>query len=159
MTSGTLVREGVRIGVDVGTVRVGVAASDPTATLATPLTVVRRRRRDSADLDAIARLAHEHNAVEVLVGLPVSLQGRDTTSTDDARGFARALAERVAPVPVRLVDERLSTVSAQRSLGAGGTSVRACRDRIDAVAAAVVLQSALDSERTTGLAPGTPVAP
>jgi putative holliday junction resolvase len=147
------VRQGVRIGVDVGSVRVGVAASDPGGVLATPVTVV-RRRRDDADLEEVAAVVAEREAVEVVVGLPVSLRDREGAATEAARRYAAALGTRVAPVPVRLVDERLSTVTAQRGMQAGGHTTRSARASVDAAAAAVILQSALDAERASGAPPG-----
>lgn len=146
-------RSGVRIGVDVGSVRVGIAASDPTGTLASPVTVVRRSSA-GGDVERLAALVGEREAIEVVVGLPRSLRDREGTAAVAARAFATTLAARVAPVPVRLVDERLSTVTAQRGLHAGGRTVKSSRPVIDAAAAAVILQSALDAERATGVAPG-----
>ncbi|MGN6331137.1 MAG: Holliday junction resolvase RuvX [Motilibacteraceae bacterium] len=149
-------RRGVRLGVDVGTVRVGVAASDPSALLATPLETVRRGR---GDVDRVVALAAEREVLEVVVGLPRHLSGAEGASAGDARAFATALARRLAPVPVRLVDERLSTVTAQRGLrDAGLTGKRAARTRrdvVDQAAAVVILQSALDAERGSGRPPGT----
>jgi len=149
-------RTGVRLGIDVGSVRVGVAASDVTGTLASPVEVL-RRRRDGSDLDELAALAAEREAIEIVVGMPRSLSDRDGPAVEAARSYAVEVARRVAPVPVRLVDERLSTVQAQRSLHESGNTVRSSRSRIDAVAAVVILQSALDTERTTGEAVGEQV--
>jgi putative Holliday junction resolvase len=146
----------VRLGIDVGSVRVGVAASDVTGTLASPVEVL-RRRRDGSDLDELAALAAEREAIEIVVGMPRSLSDRDGPAVEAARSYAVEIARRVAPVPVRLVDERLSTVQAQRSLHESGHTVRSSRSRIDAVAAVVILQSALDTERTTGEAVGEQV--
>lgn len=150
-------RSGVRIGVDVGSVRIGIAASDPTGTLASPVTVVRRSSA-GGDVERLAALVDEREAIEVVVGLPRSLRDREGMAAVAARAFATTLAARVAPVPVRLVDERLSTVTAQRGLHAGGRTVKSSRPVIDAAAAAVILQSALDAERATGTAPGELVA-
>ncbi|MFW8745650.1 Holliday junction resolvase RuvX, partial [Mesorhizobium japonicum] len=96
--------------------------------------------------------------LEIVVGLPLSLSGGDTPSTADARAFAGELAARTT-VPVRLVDERLSTVSAQRELHRSGRSARTSRAVIDQVAAVIILQNALDSERAAGRPPGAPVDP
>jgi putative Holliday junction resolvase len=142
-------REGVRVAIDVGSVRVGVAASDPGGILASPVEVL-RRARDGRDLDAVAALVAERQAIEVIVGLPKSLADRHGSAAESAREYAQQLAERVAPVPVRLVDERLSTVQAQRSLHDSGHTVKSSRSRIDAAAAVVILQSALDAERVSG---------
>jgi len=142
-------RTGVRLGIDVGSVRVGVAASDVTGTLASPVEVL-RRRRDGSDLDQLAVLAAAREAIEIVVGMPRSLSDRDGPAVEAARSYAVEIARRVAPVPVRLVDERLSTVQAQRSLHETGHTVKSSRARIDAAAAVVILQSAIDSERATG---------
>lgn len=148
-------RRGARLGIDVGKVRVGVARSDPDGLLATPLETV---ARDDASIGRVLALAEEHAAVELLVGLPISLNGGDTASTADARRFAEELASASA-VPVRLVDERLSTVSAHAVLRESGRSQRASRRIVDQVAAVVLLQQALDVEKNTGRPPGTPVSP
>ncbi|MFC7331273.1 Holliday junction resolvase RuvX [Marinactinospora rubrisoli] len=151
-------RHGVRLAVDPGDARIGVARSDPSGTLATPLETV---RRGPGDLDRIARLVLEHEAREVIVGYPASLSGTEGPAARKARSFATALARVLAPVPVRLVDERLTTVTAQQqlqggaSLGRRGASGgRARRAVIDQAAATVLLQSALDTERQTGQAAG-----
>jgi putative Holliday junction resolvase len=138
----------VRLGVDVGSVRVGVAASDPAAVLATPVTVLTRDRKTGADLDALGRLVIEREAVEVVVGLPRSMSGAEGAAAQAAREFAVALAARIAPVGVRLVDERLSTVEATRAMQRSGVRARAGRASVDAAAAVVILQHALDSERS-----------
>jgi putative holliday junction resolvase len=145
-------RGGVRLGVDVGSVRVGVARSDPEGLLATPLVTLRRGRTDLADL---AALAAEHAAVEVVVGLPRTLADREGKAAKTATSYARRLAEQLGPeVKVRLVDERLSTVAAQRDLRANGIDTRKGRKVIDQAAAVIILQGALDAERTAGKAPG-----
>jgi putative Holliday junction resolvase len=146
-------RRGVRLGIDVGTARVGVARCDPDGLLATPVETV---TRDGGALARVAALADEHGAVELLVGLPLSLRGQDTASTADARAFAAALAAGTER-PVRLVDERLSTVSAHAALRGSGRSQRNSRSIVDQVAAVVLLQQALDVEKSTGRPPGIPV--
>lgn len=148
------VRSGVRLAVDVGTVRVGVAVSDPAGLLATPVTVLRRDARRGQDLDELAALVAEREPIEVLVGLPRSLSGNDGKAAEIARDYAARLAQRIAPVDVRLVDERLSTVQAERGLQAAGVRSKAARGVIDAAAAVVILQHALDAERATGTIPG-----
>ncbi len=148
-------RSGVRVGIDVGRVRIGVARSDPHGMLATPVETV---PRGDGDLARILGFAVEVEAVEIVVGLPLSLSGADTASTEDARRFAMRLAN-AASVPVRLVDERLSTVSAQSVLRASGRTARNSRSVIDQVAAVIIVQHALDSERTAGTPPGTVVEP
>lgn len=147
-------RRGARIGVDVGRARVGVARCDPDGLLATPVETV---PRDDAAVARVVALAEEHSAVEILVGLPLNLRGEDTVSTADARGFAAAVAAASA-LPVRLVDERLSTVSAHAALRDAGRSQRSSRRIIDQVAAVVLLQQALDVEKSTGRPAGTPVS-
>lgn len=151
-------RQGVRLAVDVGSARVGVAASDPAGVLATPTTVLRRDARHGRDLAELAAMVTERDAVEVLVGLPRSLSGTDGPAAIGARSYAAELAKRIAPVAVRLVDERMTTMQATRGLQAAGVSARAGRARIDAAAAAVILQHALDSERATGALPGEAVS-
>src|SRR5215472_16957274 len=150
------VRSGVRLSVDPGTVRIGVARSDPAGVLATPLTVLRRGKRA---LDALAELAAAEEAMEILVGLPRSLSGREGPAAVTAKQFAADLAVRVAPLPVRLVDERFTTATAHDALRAGGHDSRARRHSVDSAAAAVLLEAALESERRTGDAPGDLVSP
>jgi putative holliday junction resolvase len=144
------VRHGVRLGVDVGKVRIGIARSDPHGMLATPVETV---ARGTGDVERILAIASEIDAFELIVGLPLSLAGTPTASTDDATGFAKRLA-RASKLPVRLVDERLSTVSAQAALRASGRSSRQSRPVIDQVAAVIIVQHALDFERTAGTPPG-----
>ena len=145
-------RPGVRIGIDVGSVRIGVARTDPSGLLAVPVETV---ARGEGDLARIAELVAEHGALEVVVGLPLSMSGKPGPAAEAAREFAVHLAPVVAPVPVRLVDERLSTVSATRDLRAAGRSSRTSRAVVDQAAAVVIVQYAVDSERATGVAPGT----
>lgn len=147
-------RPGVRLGVDVGAVRVGLAASDPAAVLATPVATLPRGR---GDVDRIAAEVRQRRAVEVVVGLPRSLSGVEGASAVAARRYAESLAARLAPVPVRLVDERLSTVRAERELRVAGVSGRRRRAVVDQAAAVGILQAALDAERSTGVPPGTTV--
>jgi len=142
-------RRGIRLGVDVGKARVGVARSDPDGVLAVPVETLPR----SEALEKLAALTHDYEVLEIIVGLPISLGGADTASTTDAREFAQALAEAVS-MPVRLVDERLSTVSAQQMLSQGGTEARKQRPIIDQASAVIILQHSLDQESRTGAAPG-----
>lgn len=148
-------RRGVRLGVDVGTVRIGVARSDPDGLLASPLDTVRRGADDVAEL---VRLTAENEAIEVVVGLAVGLGGHEGTSAADGRAFAAALAARLAPVSVRLVDERFTTVLAHAGLQARGVGSRDRRQVVDKAAAALLLQGALDTERSTGAPAGQLVA-
>ncbi|MEU8106347.1 Holliday junction resolvase RuvX [Nonomuraea muscovyensis] len=149
-------RFGSRIGVDVGSVRIGVARSDPSGLLATPVETVRRGK---GDLDRLAVIVEEHEAIEVVVGLPTSLSGREGHAAALARDFAAELAARLAPVPVRLFDERLTTVAAQQGLRASGVRAKKQRGVVDQAAAVVLLQDALDVERATDRPPGRPVDP
>ncbi len=154
-------RQGVRLGVDVGSVRIGVARSDPGGVLASPLTVLRtgpgaRAGQARAEL---AKLAEGEDAIEVIVGLPTSLSGREGAAAAGAREFAADLAGRLAPVPVRLLDERFTTTEAHGALRRGGKDARARRQLVDAAAAAVLLQAALDTERATGRPAGQRVPP
>jgi putative holliday junction resolvase len=154
-TPGSAIRPGARLGIDVGSVRVGVAVSDPAGLLATPVETVRRRAgQGRADLERIAVLVREVAAVEVVVGLPLSMSGARGVAAETALAYARDLAALVAPVPVRAVDERLSTVSAHGQLHGAGVGSRARRDLVDQAAAVIILQSALDAERASGRAPG-----
>lgn len=148
-------RAGVRLGVDVGKARVGIAVCDREGLLATPVATL---ARPDADERSFRLLVEEYGAVEIVVGLPLSLSGGDTASTTDAREFAAAVAG-WTEVPVRLVDERLSTVSAQRALRDAGRRTKGSRPVIDQVAAVIILQNALDHERSAGLPPGVPVDP
>jgi putative Holliday junction resolvase len=147
-------RQGVRLAVDAGSVRIGVARSDPDGILASPLAVV---RSGPGALDELAPLAAGADAIEVVVGLPTSLSGRDGAAAATARSFAADLAGRIRPVPVRLFDERFTTAQAHEALRRGGKDTRARREIVDAAAAAVLLQAALDAERATGRPPGQPV--
>ena len=151
-------RAGVRLGVDPGDVRVGVAASDPSGLIATPVETVARGRGDLARLRA---LVAELDAREVVVGLPRSLSGREGPSAAKARAFAGALAALLAAdgVAVRLFDERLTTVSAEAVLRSQGRTGKQRRAVVDQAAAVVVLQNALDTERGTGRPPGELVPP
>ncbi len=149
-------RPGARLGIDVGSVRIGVARSDRDALLATPEETV---ARGPGDVQRLARLVHEFQVMEVIVGLPLHLSGKEGAAAADARSFAAALSKTLGEIPVRLVDERLTTVTAQRDLQAAGVSARSGRDRIDQAAAVVILQAALDAERVAGRPPGVLLAP
>jgi putative Holliday junction resolvase len=148
------VRPGVRIGVDVGQVRVGVAASDPSGTFAHPVETYVRDAVGATDLDAIAALVGERDAVEVVVGLPRLLSGEEGEAARNARTYAAGLASRVSPVGVRLVDERLTTVAAHRRLRDSGVPGRGQRAVVDQAAAVLILQSALDAEASSGTPAG-----
>lgn len=144
-------RPGVRLGVDVGRVRVGLAASDPSGFLAAPVETLQRGDELGPVIARIMSEADDRDAIEIIVGLPMSLSGGDTPSTTDAREFAAALA-RASSRPVRLIDERLSTVTAQAALHRTGRNTRKSRKVVDQVAAVILLQHSLDSERAGGSA-------
>lgn len=149
------VDSGVRLGVDVGTVRVGVAASDPAGTLAFPVATVTRSQTAATEVAAIAL---ERAATMVFVGLPRHMDGSEGASARDARGFAQELAELVE-APVRLVDERLTTSSAARAMTSAGKSARQQRASIDSAAATVILEAALDIDRLGNLGKVTSEVP
>jgi len=150
---------GARLAVDVGSVRVGLAASDPDGLVATPVDTLPRDNRPAggalpSDVASIVAEVAERFAAAVYVGLPKHLSGTEGAAAHAARAYAGALAQAVAPVPVRLVDERMSTVSAHQALHASGRSGRRHRAVVDQAAAVVILQTALDAERSTGRRPG-----
>jgi putative Holliday junction resolvase len=152
----SLVRSGVRLGVDVGDVRIGVARCDPSGLIATPVETV---PRGPGDLARLRTLASQEEAVEVVVGLPRSLSGGEGPAAAKVRDFAVRLAEAVRPVPVRLCDERLSTVTAESVLRERGRKGAKRRAVVDQAAAVVILQNALETERATGQPPGEAVEP
>ncbi|GAA4609962.1 Holliday junction resolvase RuvX [Actinoallomurus liliacearum] len=147
-------RQGVRIGVDAGSVRIGVARSDPGGILASPLETVRAGK---GDIDRIVRIVAENDAIEVIVGLPTSLSGREGPAAATARRFAEKIARLLDPETVRLFDERLTTVTAESGLRDKGVRGQARRKVVDQAAAAVLLQAALEAERLTGRPPGETV--
>lgn len=147
-------RRGRRLGVDAGKARVGLAVCDPDGLLATPVETL-----DRNDVDLMNRIAQhvsDFDVIEVVVGLPLNLSGNLTPSTEDALALAREIAARIT-VPVMLVDERLTTVSAHAALAKTGKKQRATRTVIDQVAAVMVLQHSLDSERASGKPAGTSI--
>ncbi|WP_373696105.1 Holliday junction resolvase RuvX [Actinomycetospora aurantiaca] len=140
------------LGVDVGAVRVGVALSDPAGVLATPLVTLDRDETTWSDLDRLTDLVAEHEVVEVVVGLPRTLAGREGPAAQAALGYADDLREvfderGVSGVPVTMADERLSTVTAGRMLSDRGVKGRAQRRVIDQAAAVEILQTWLDARR------------
>jgi len=145
---------GVKLGVDVGTVRVGVAVCDREGILATPLKTLERNAKKNTDVRVLAALANELDAVQIFVGLPRTLKGEEHASarmaTDYAQLLADALAGRGSAIPVQLVDERLSTVTAHRNLHEAGMSSRNHRKVVDQVAAAGILQHAIDMQKARG---------
>lgn len=152
---------GVKIGVDVGMVRVGIAASDRDGLIATPVRTLQRDTRKNNDLRLLLGNIRELGAVEVFVGLPRNLSGTESASTVMARNYAAALVEILfdagLDVPVRLVDERLTSVSAHRSLRQAGLNSREHRKVVDQVAAVEILQHAIDMQRNLERDVGEPV--
>lgn len=146
-------RRGRRLAIDVGEARIGVASCDPDGVLATPVETVPGRDVPAAHR-RLKQLVEEYEPIEVVVGLPRSLSGREGPAAVKIRAFAQELARGIAPVPVRLVDERMTTVTASQGLRASGVTSRKGRSVIDQVAAVVILQNALESERASGEAPG-----
>ena len=149
------------LGVDVGAVRVGVALSDPAGVLATPLVTLDRDETTWSDLDQLTDLVAEHEVVEVVVGLPRTLAGREGPAARAALGYADDLREvfderGVAGVPVTMADERLTTVTAGRMLSDRGVKGRAQRRVIDQAAAVEILQTWLDGRRSAGPAGTAP---
>jgi putative Holliday junction resolvase len=132
---------GRRLGIDVGEVRVGVAVSDPDGRLATPLATV------SPEVVEVARIVEDYEIVEVVVGLPVTLAGAEGAAAALTRSYADRLAQLIAPVPVTLTDERMSTVLASRRLAEQGVRGRRRRQVVDQLAAAEILQGWLDTQR------------
>ena len=146
-----ILRAGVRVGIDPGDARIGVARSDPSGFLATPVETVRRGK---GDVRRLGQIVAECEALEVVVGLPRSLRGGEGPAAAKVREFAASLARRIAPVPVRLCDERLTTVSAESILRDSGRHGAKRRAVVDQAAAVLILQTALDTERASGRAPG-----
>lgn len=136
---------GVRLGIDVGSVRVGVAASDPHGVLATPVDTLARDEIGGKDLDQLCALVVEREVVEVVVGLPRTLRGGHGPAAVAAKAYGTELARRIAPIPVVYVDERLTTVVAHQALAGSGVNSRKRRAVVDQVAAVEILQSRLDA--------------
>ncbi|MEU3710038.1 MULTISPECIES: Holliday junction resolvase RuvX [Streptomyces] len=146
-------RRGRRIAVDVGDARIGVASCDPDGVLATPVETVPGRDVPAAHR-RLKAIVEEYEPLEVVVGLPRSLNGGEGPAAAKVRAFAQVLAGNIAPIEVRLVDERMSTVTAAQGLRASGVRSKKGRSVVDQAAAVVILQSALETERTSGRAPG-----
>lgn len=150
-------RRGRRLGIDLGDVRIGVATCDPDGLIATPVETI---QQGAGAMTRLVALAEEYEVIEMVVGLPLSLSGREGPAAAKVRAFAAELASAVAPVAVRLVDERMSTMTADshlRASGMAGTNKQSGKKRravIDQAAATVILQSALDAERTRNEPPG-----
>jgi putative Holliday junction resolvase len=140
---------GSRLAIDVGTVRIGLAVSDPDSIVSTPLPALVRSRLLIESLKEILSLISENGVIEVYVGDPLSLSGVETASTQDARQFALQLAE-LTSVPVRLVDERLTTVTASAKLRLNGKNAKAAKSLIDSASAVEILEQALNVSKESG---------
>lgn len=140
---------GRRLGIDVGTVRIGVSVCDPDGILATPVETVPRAKSNArgADLDRIAALAQEYEVIGVIVGLPRNLAGEESFAADAVRSFGDRIAHRISPIPVEYFDERLTTAGASRALREAGVSAKSARAVIDQAAAVAILQGWLDFSR------------
>jgi len=149
-------RRGTRVAVDVGDARIGVASCDPDGILATPVETVPGRDVPAA-LRRLAAIVAEYEPIEVVIGLPRSLNGTEGPAAAKVRAFAQSVAKVITPVPVRLVDERMTTVTATHGLRASGVKAKKGRSVVDQAAAVVILQSALETERVSGKAPGEDV--
>ena len=147
---------GRRLAIDVGAVRVGLAMCDPDAILSTPLPALRRVDAETESFAEIKAIVVENNVIEVFVGDPVSLSGLETASTKDARDFATQLA-RVIDASVRLVDERLTTVTAAAKLRLSGKDSKQSKSLIDSASAVEILEQALSILKQSGVSPGTAV--
>jgi len=145
---------GRRLGIDVGSVRVGVALADPDGILASPLVTLPRDQTTTTDGDAVPRdmsdirgLVREHDIVEIIVGLPITLAGKEGIASGLIRQYAQKLGTVVDPVPIVLADERMSTVVATRRLSERGVRGRRQRAVVDQAAAVEILQGWLDARR------------
>lgn len=134
------------LGIDYGERRVGLALSDPTATIASPLPTLRRRKGKRPPVAPVARLAEEHEVAEIVVGLPLTLEGDESEWTAEVRAFGAALGERTG-LPVAFRDERMTSVRAERAVRSLGLSrkEREEKERVDAAAAVLILQAYLDT--------------
>ena len=134
------------LGVDYGERRVGLALSDETATIASPLPTLKRRRGKRPPVAPVARLVEEHDAVEIVVGLPLTLEGEESDWTREIRDFGEKLGERTGR-PVAYQDERMTSVRAERAVRSLGLSrdQREEKERVDAAAAVLILQAYLDA--------------
>ena len=145
---------GSRLAIDVGTVRIGLALSDPDSILSTPLPALIRSKLLAETLQEILSLITDNGVVEVFIGDPLSLSGSETESTKDARQFANQLAE-LTSVPVRLVDERLTTVTASSKLRLNGLNAKTAKGLIDSASAVEILEQALNITKQSGKPAGS----
>jgi putative Holliday junction resolvase len=147
-------RLGRRIAIDYGSSRIGVAVSSVDSLISSPLATV---HASEMAVSEVAKLINEQEPIEVLIGLPLNLQGNHTKSTDDAIQFAIELQPFINP-EIRMVDERLSTRAAQSQMLASGKNTKNSRSQIDAAAASLILEGALAFEKSTGKLPGKPLS-
>lgn len=146
-------RSGRRLAIDVGKVRIGIAASDQHSILASGIETVQRNSDTQASINRIQEIIGEVKPIEIYIGLPISMKGESTESTRDAIEFAKALAGS-SEIPIRFIDERMTTISAANSLKLSGRSSKSGRKVIDQIAATVILEQAIEIERLTGSIPG-----
>lgn len=146
-------RGGRRLAVDVGTVRIGIAVCDFDCIIASGLTTLTREQDLNKTVTSLIEIMSEIDPLEIYIGLPASLSGRFTESTKDSIAFAKLLASETE-IPVRLIDERLTSVSANSQLRASGRNAKNSRHVVDQVAATIILEQALAIERSSGKLPG-----
>jgi len=151
------VRRGVRLALDLGGVRTGVARCDASGVLASPMAVWQASSAVEIQPLLSAALA-EDDVLEVIVGLPTNMRGNEALAAERVREVVRELATILTTVPFRLVDERLTTAAARKQLQAAGYSTRTDKALIDAAAATILLEDALEAERRQGVAPGEVVS-
>lgn len=144
-------RKGRRLALDVGSVRIGVATSDNDAILASPLEAL--DRIEQTTITSLLDLIAELEPIEIYIGDPTSLSGQMTKSTVDSRIFASELAMRIS-VPVLMIDERLTTVSAAAKLRESGKNSKLAKPLIDSASAVEILEFAMETERVSGKRPG-----
>lgn len=149
-------RVGRRLAIDVGKVRIGVAASDFHAILASGVSTITRSDDISVTISEILRFIAEIDPIEIYVGYPVSLSGKGNSSSSDAISFAKEISSRLS-VPIRLIDERMTTITASNALKLSGRDSKTGRKVIDQIAATVILEQAIETERLTGKVPGIPI--
>ena len=146
-------RSGRRIAIDVGSVRIGVAASDADGLFSSGHSTLKRESDINQTIFNLAKIVSEIEPLEIYIGLPLSLSGLATASTKDALAFGRALFA-VVPIPIRFIDERLTTVSATQALRSSGKNSKTGRAIVDQIAATIILELALEIEKSTHLPPG-----
>jgi len=147
------VRSGRRLAIDVGKVRIGIAASDQHSILASGIETVQRTSDLQVSINRIKEIIGEVQPIEIYIGLPISMKGESTESTRDAIEFAKALAGS-SEIPIRFIDERMTTISAANSLKLSGRSSKSGRKVIDQIAATVILEQAIEIEKLTDIIPG-----